>query len=349
MSVQPRRRAKHLTAFLFGLGLLLALTMVLVSQTATPTSGTGSGPDGEVAEMRLVITEPAGACVDSDCQLATDQPFTLAVEIVRSPGPDANGIPGYILAQSSIYYGGNITYEFSPAAADEIVWPDCVPVTALKSQNDRRIHRELGDPINNTDEMVSHGCLTGLIPPQPVSEYEGFFLKIAMRCSELDTANTLEMLPYNPISLELDPTIIAGTSGSEFRQFNNIDVVPKLSGLNLFCGTPPTPTPAPTITPGGPTVTPTHTTTPTITPTPTVTPVPATPTSEFGDRLLCGDINGDGRVNAEDALWLLWFSTNMIPSLPNPADVNDVNRDGSVDPLDALFILWIELNLFRCL
>ena len=344
MSVQPGQRAKHLTAFLFGLGLLLALTLVLASQTATPTSGTEGGP-----EMRLLILEPADACADGLCQLETGQSFKLGVEIVRGPSPlilpgGSSKPGGYILAQTSIFYGGNVTYDISPAAADEIVWPDCNTGTALKSQVDRRL------PIlpnqNNTTELISHGCLTGLVPPQPVSEFTGVYLEIVMTCSAEDTNNPIELLPYTELS-DATPDTIAGTSGTEFRRPNNGDVIPKLVGLTLICGEAPTPTPGPTRTPGGPSPTPTPTLGPaTPTPTPTATPDASTPTPTFVSALPCGDINGDRRVNAEDALWLLWFSSNMIPSLPNPGDVNG---DGVVDPLDALFVLWIELNLFRCL
>ena len=329
MSVQPGTRAKHLTAFLFGLGLLLALTLILADQTATPTSGTGHDPEEEhVPEMRLVIVEPADACVGGQCQVDTNQTFTLGVEIIN--GPD----DGYILAQSSVFYGGNITYDLSPAVVDEIVWPDCNSITALKRQIDRRLPSQ-GE--NNTTEMVSHGCLTGLLPPQPVSTFVGRYLEIVMVCSPQDSANQIDLLPY---VFGSRPDIIAGTSGSGFISPSNpvFFIVPKLVGLNLFCGTPPTPTQGPTITPGGPSPTPT--------PTPDLsTPTPS-PTATFVSDLPCGDVNGDRRVNAEDALWLLWFSTDMIPSLPNPGDVNG---DGVVDPLDALFVLWIELNLFRCL
>ena len=128
MTVQLGRRAKHLTAFLFALGLLLALTLVLAGQTSTPTSGDGEGP-----EMLLTILEPADACADGQCQIDTGVTFKLGVEIVR--GPD----DGYILAQTSVFYGSNITYDVTASAAGELVWPDCDLNTALKSQVDRRL------------------------------------------------------------------------------------------------------------------------------------------------------------------------------------------------------------------
>lgn len=335
MSIQPGQHAKHLTAFLFGLGLLLAVTLILAGQTATPTSGTGEGP-----EMRLVITDPPGACVDTQCQVGTGETFKLGVEIVRAPEEIRENdvvvqTPGYILFQSSVSYGGAITYDFSRPAIDEILWPACAPATALKSQFDQ---------LQATDELVSHGCLSGILSPLP-SEFLGIAVELVMVCSQQDSNNTIEMLPYADEPSNAAPT---GTLGSGFATVNDpaTVIVPKMTGLDMFCGTPPTPTITPTITPGGPTPTPTPTATPTPTLTPTATPVPVTPTATFVSTLPCGDVNGDRLVNAEDALWVLWFSSNLITSLPHPGDVSG---DGVVDPLDALFIHWIELNLFICL
>ena len=362
MRVQPRQRARQLSAVLVALGLLLVLTLVLASQTATPTSGTG----GE-AEMRLLVTDPPGACVDDQCQLPTGATFKLGVEIVGIPpavAPDCVGrvcaqdaAAGYILAQSSIFYGGDITYDPSLPAADEIRWPDCVPAAALKSQIDRRLPVVPGQP--NTDELVSHGCVTGLFNP-PLSVYTGLFLEITVACSPEDTINPIDLLPYTETRFAT-PDTIAGSNGTLFRRATGVlvdgqiqeDVHPKVNSLTVICGEPPTPTPGPSNTPGGPTET--ATPTPdlsTATPTATATPLPVTPTATFVSLIPCGDINGDRLVNAEDALWLLWLSSNTIPFLPSlPGRLNpgDVNGDGAVDPLDALFVLWIELNLFRCL
>jgi len=271
--------------------------------------------------------------VDDNCPVGTGETFKLGVEIIR--GPD----DGYILAQTSVFYGNAITYDFSPATADEIVWPDCEAATALKSQIDQRIPRPApGGPPINTEELVSHGCLTGLLPPQPPSDFVGLFLEIALTCSSQDSDNMIELLPYVPPPLP-DGTI-AGTSGTQFTTPGALQIIPKVNELSIFCGTPPTPTPTLTRTPGGPTDTPTATPTPTVTPSPTVTP-----TATFVSLIACGDVNGDRRVNAEDALWVLWLSTNMIQFLPFPGDVDG---DGVTGPLDALFILWIELGMYRC-
>lgn len=328
MSVQPGQRAKQLIASLFGLGLLLALTLILASQTATPTSGTEGGP-----EMRLVILEPADACAQGPCQVGAGESFKLGVEVVTAP--EEAPAPGYITAQSYVWFGPNISWDSSlTPPADDFVWPECNINVALRFQI--RAPGVTEPPIS---EVLAHGCATGLLPPLPVSTHVGLLFTMVLTCSPSGSSNLIQLLPSG------DP--IAGTSGALFTTAGATQVIPKVSNLTLFCGTPPTPTPGPSNTPGGPTETPTPTpelATPT--PSPTVTPLPVTPTATFVSALPCGDVNGDRLVNAEDALWLLWFSSNMIRSLPNPGDVNG---DGVVDPLDALFVLWIELNLFRCL
>ena len=336
MSVQPGQRAKQLIASLFGLGLLLALTLVLASQTATPTSGIGEGP-----EMRLVILEPTDACAAGPCQVGTGESFKLGVEIVAAPGfadvPDGAAV-GYVSAQSFIWFGPNITWDpNTTTAVEDIAWPECAPAIALRFQN---VSPGAIDPPPDS-EVLAHGCASSLLPPLPPSTHVGLFASMILTCSPSDSSSLIQLLPSGPL------TTIPGTSGALFTTPGNLQIVPKVSNLTLICGEPPTPTPRPTNTPGGPTETPTPTPTetPTATPTPTETPVPVTPTATFISALPCGDVNGDRLVNAEDALWVLWFSSNMIRSLPNPGDVNG---DGVVDPLDALFVLWIELNLFIC-
>jgi hypothetical protein len=105
------------------------------------------------------------------------------------------------------------------------------------------------------------------------------------------------------------------------------------------------PTPTPTNTTTGPTPTPTNTTTgPTATRTPTstlggptATRTPTrTPTQPAGT--LRGDANGDGLLDSQDALWILWAVANRLPSVPNPSKA-DWNGDGMLTALDALGIL----------
>ena len=133
-----------------------------------------------------------------------------------------------------------------------------------------------------------------------------------------------------------------------------INPQPKLTNRTITGGGPPQQTPLPTITPGGPSPTPAATPTPTMdvtatpasdvtaTPTPTVTPEQVTPTPVPRP---CGDVNGDGVVNSQDALWVLWLASGVIQFVPFP---DDLSGDGVVGPIDALLILQIEANLFIC-
>jgi hypothetical protein len=100
----------------------------------------------------------------------------------------------------------------------------------------------------------------------------------------------------------------------------------------------PTPTPSNTPTPTNTTTGPTATRTPTSTlggPTATRTPT-RTPTQPAGT--LRGDANGDGLLDSQDALWILWAVANRLPSVPNPSKA-DWNGDGMLTALDALGIL----------
>ncbi len=94
----------------------------------------------------------------------------------------------------------------------------------------------------------------------------------------------------------------------------------------------PKPTPTPTYTPT-PTSTATPTNTPTATPTATTTPSP-TPTGPPGD------VNCDRIVTVIDATLIVQFNAALLRSLPCEAGA-DVNHDGRVDANDALLILWI--------
>jgi len=327
MSIQPGARARSVTAFVAGFGLLVAVTLIVAGQIPRGASGAGGGP-----EMRLSIIEPAGVCEGDQCALPTGAPFRLGVEILT--GPEA----GYVLAQTFVYFGPHVIYSPTDAPIDEILWADCLPATAVRGQ---AINPDAPEPRPDPSEVVLHGCLTGLFPPLPVSTYVGPYLDIQMQCSPTDTASTIQLLPA------LDP--IAGTSGARFTDPDNNLILPKLNNLTLFCGNPPTPTEGPSATPNLTPATETPTLAATATPTPTETPdVTATPTPTVTPPVTtfpCGDVNGDRLVNSADALWVLWYSADMIPFLPQNGDVNG---DLLVNALDAQMIFWIELKLARC-
>lgn len=120
---------------------------------------------------------------------------------------------------------------------------------------------------------------------------------------------------------------------NEIREFlfsRAIDIdepgLDNLTGHGLLDLGMPKPTPTPTATP-----TPTNTPTPTQTATPSPTPTPTGPP---------GDVNCDRIVTAIDATLVLQFDAALLQSLPCEAGA-DVNNDGRVDANDAVLILWM--------
>ena len=154
--------------------------------------------------MRLT----ANGCT-ADCAFASDEEFTLAVEIVSIPAG------GYIAAQSFIDYGPDLTYDAGAVAAgDEIVWPDCDPAIALG--------------IEAGPTSVLHGCLTGLLPPLPTSFYAGNLVELSLICSSGSSTTEVRLLP------EADP--VAGTSGAVLVGNDvTIHFVPKITDLTIIC------------------------------------------------------------------------------------------------------------------
>ncbi len=86
-----------------------------------------------------------------------------------------------------------------------------------------------------------------------------------------------------------------------------------------------------------PTPTPTNTQTPTYTPTPTQTATPSPTPTPTGPP---GDVNCDRIVTVVDATLILQFNAALLQSLPCEAGA-DVNNDGRVDANDAVLILWV--------
>ncbi len=195
-------------------GLVILGVMLLLTIAACSTNDESNGddvtlaptrepPDSGGSEMRLT----ANGCV-SDCTFASDEEFTLAVEIVSIPAG------GYIAAQSFIDYGPDLTYE-AAAAVDEIVWPDCDSAIALNFQ------------IGPT--LVNHGCLTGLIPPLTASVYAGNIVEIAFRCSTDSSTTEVRLLP--------ESDRVAGSSGAAFvGNDGSTHFVPDVNDLTIICG-----------------------------------------------------------------------------------------------------------------
>ena len=62
-----------------------------------------------------------------------------------------------------------------------------------------------------------------------------------------------------------------------------------------------------------------------------------------GDIPLLGDVDGDGDVDASDALLVLRYVLGLVSFDDNTLAIADVNRDGVVDSADVIFILRMAL------
>lgn len=287
---------------------LLAVTFFMADTLTSTTNAADGGP-----EMSLTVKD-GGTCEGSTCTVAPGADFTLTVEIVTAPAQ------GYILAQSYIVFGADLTYTPSALALDEFSWPECTPASLpVRGQLD--------------DESVLSGCLTGILV-RPVSNYAGNFLNYAMTCSSGTSSTEVQLLEAgHPDAL---------TNGALFKDENDLEIVAKVSNITVNCGAgapPETNTPTgPTDTPG-PTATTGPSATPTETPEATDTPVPP-------DQL-CGDVDLNETVNSVDSLQILFVvaALTTLDSLdaPENADVGTAsssgNPDGEVTSVDSTFIL----------
>ena len=230
MSIRPSKPITHLLSFAAVLAVIAGAVLLLTRDTQT-TSGVDGGP-----EMRLVVVEPEGACdADGVCQFPEEAEFTLGVEIVAGPPG------GYIFAASYIFFGPDLTYNPAASPAEEIVWPDCDPIVALRGQVKWIRFATEDTPaefINPSDEVVHHGCLTGIFEPLPLSTYAGMLVEISLTCSTGPTSGEIELILATAGLDDDNPAQVftmAGTSGSRFTDDQDDIVLPKLSGLTVNC------------------------------------------------------------------------------------------------------------------
>ncbi len=290
---------------------LLAMTFFMADNLTSTTDAAEGGP-----EMALTVSE-GGTCEGSTCTVEPGAAFTLSVEVLTAPAE------GYILAQSYVVFGSDLTYKPTDLPLDEFSFPECSPASiALRDQLD--------------PESVLSGCITGILV-RPVSTYTGNFLNYSMNCSAGDSSTLVQLLP------EGDP--IALTNGALFKDPGDNPIIPKVSNITIVCGagggdptdTPDVPDETPTNTPDDvPVDTPTNT--------PTNTPVP--PTSTPSEQQ-CGDVNDNEAVDAVDALLILQVEAGLIDGadrLPK-GDQADVNGDGNVDSRDAALIQQVVAGL----
>lgn len=247
---------------------LLALSVPLAAVLALLALAWGLSPERASAQSEAeMVLSIDGDDVDCDssgtCEVPLGGDFTATVEITMAP-PD-----GYILAQTTIDYGTNVTYNQTEEITEELVWPDIGgPEITLRG--------------STGEGIVNHGGLTGLLPPLPVSTYEGPFVVLSFTCTDEYTLNNLRLLPYE------DP--VAGTNGAVFTDPDGIrQITPVVNSLVVNCGEAPTPTPGPTAT-AAPTALP-----------PTGNLGEADPNSDFGAAGAPGGGGGVDGVSA--ALW----------------------------------------------
>lgn len=182
--------------------------------------GQGIAQADNAASLSLSVS----GCDSDVCNLDTGESFTLTVNADDAPND------GYVLVQTFIDYGSNLTYNMADAAADEVVWPDVSSDVIVR------------DSIADGTMLI--GGLTGVVPPLPVSTYEGPVFELSFTCSDSYSSTEIMQVPSG--------TAPAGTSGATFSNADGQSVVPKVSNVTVNCGEAPTPGP----TEGGPTALP---------------------------------------------------------------------------------------------
>jgi len=244
-----------------------------------PSAEAGSGGP----EMGLAVTSGAASCDAMSCDVPLSGKFTLAVRAITRPAA------GYISFQSYLDFGEflptasedgagpntcsdgidnggggedrrdadcvTVYLQYSPLpATSEIVWPDLVQAAALA--------------LTDGPGLRMHGGVTGVIPPLPVSTFEGNVVRIFLTCPASEVSTAVKLLPRGDS--------VAAQNGALFIQPDLQQVVPKVSLLTINCLDIEIPTATNT-----PTRTPTNTPPPGPTSTPTKLPEP-------------GDTDGDG-------------------------------------------------------
>ena len=219
--------AIHDHRFLLGLGLLvLAAALYAV---AAPHSGQRSaeGASGGAPEMGLRLVS-GGACDPqdlTDCTVQTGTQFIVSLDAVTIPAA------GYFLAQGWISYGDDLGDQSANGAVknDSVPWPDCDEATLSVGNRDEEGTSKL--------DTYTAGCFTGLLPPWPISFYEGPLLTIRLTCPNTPSIHVVDLIP--------SPVQPAGTSGALFVDGDSIQIVPKVNSLTILCtfqaptGTPP--------------------------------------------------------------------------------------------------------------
>lgn len=142
------------------------------------------GIAARVNRLELRRPAPKQAPVSMSLETASlpsiDGHKAFSVDVLASKIPEG----GYIGWQTIIDYG-SLVYA-PPDDKSEFLWPDANLAVALRSF---------------TGITVSHGVLTSLLPPLPVSNYTGTLLRMTLRCPEASTSDkhshTIKLIGLN--------------------------------------------------------------------------------------------------------------------------------------------------------
>ncbi len=177
----------------------------------------------DASQMSLSVS----GCSGGECNLDTGETFTLSVNV--DDAPDS----GYVLVQSFIDFGPNLTYNMTDTPAEEMLWPDGSPDVIVRDSAQSPSNPDA--PI--APNSVLHGSLTGVIPPLPLSTYEGTVFQIELQCSDSFSTNDVMLLASGDA--------LAGTSGALFNAEGAEQIIPKVGSISVTCGVEPTPTSEP--------------------------------------------------------------------------------------------------------
>jgi hypothetical protein len=316
-------RSKTLRVALFAVPMLAVAAAAIVL-----TFGLGSGEKAQAdfphSGVDLSIGAPALSCDSGGTSTCTaDAGATVNVALnLNSIGT----LPSYDGYDSIITYTNISVVGTSLVATGAGNWPGCV----FSASN------------FDTPGTMAAGCGIGIGAAS--STYTGAMYHIDFTCPS--------PAPASPAVLTLVHGPGGNTALTDSKFMAHGETVNET--LTITCGASgggdPTDTPvAPTDTPVGPTNTPVGPTNTPVGPTntpvgPTNTPVPPTNTPTRTNTPMpsddLGDVNGDGIIDVEDALWILWAEAGIVDDVPLPENA-DVNDDGVIDSIDALFVLWI--------
>ena len=212
------KAARAVALALCGVGLVLAATATADAQAGEPRfalNASGAGVDCDAP------SEP------TECNVGLGAAFTLSLEVLDPPAA------GYIAVQTQLYLDG---LPWTPASAEEEnVWPDNqLPV------------RSPQEPVSGT-VAVSHGGLTGLTEPFPLSNYQGSVVELRASCSTSPQTFDPAIIAHNPavapigttLSLQdssLVPAPTIGTADLDLNQDGSTLEVPVGYILTIKCG-----------------------------------------------------------------------------------------------------------------